>query len=63
MDNDPFSESNERIYQNKQHVIAREFGLAPNGEMFGGQWVVRNVKTGEYLEHSAYRHDMIEKYT
>lgn len=62
MANDRFSESTETIYRNSKYVIAREFGIAPNGNRFGGMWVVRDIKTGEYVEHSAHRFDMIEKY-
>lgn len=63
MAKDRFSESEERIYRNSKYVISREFGIAPNGNRFGGMWVVREIKTGEYVEHSAHRHDLIEKYT
>jgi hypothetical protein len=63
MANDRFAESNETIYKNSTYVISREFGISPNGNRFAGAWVVRVLETGEYVEHSAHRHDLIEKYT
>jgi hypothetical protein len=62
MAKDRFSESTESIYRNSRYVVSREFGIAPNGNRFNGMWVVRDIKTGEYVEHSAHRHDMLEKY-
>lgn len=63
MAKDRFSESTESIYRNSRYVVSREFGIAPNGNRFCGMWVVREIETGEYVEHSAHRHDLIEKYT
>lgn len=52
----------EEIYRKGFLVISREYGQAPNGNSFNGSWVVRNINTGEYVDHDRYSNDLFERH-
>lgn len=58
-----FVENSEEVYRNGIYIVTREYGKSPNGNPFNGSWVVRVEGTGEYVEHSRYRHDLLDKYS
>lgn len=58
---DNFS-SRESFYFNAHLVMCREFGKTPWGTAFNGQWVVRDIRTGELIDNSMYVNDLIDKY-
>jgi hypothetical protein len=41
-------------------TMQREWGKTPNGNMFGGSWVLRGPD-GQYIDHDAYRSDLTER--
>lgn len=48
-------------YISEEHVIAREYGPDPTGEAYKGKWVLREYRTGVYLDHDSSRHDLAER--
>lgn len=40
-------------------TMQREYGLTPNGNSLGGQWVLR--KEGEFVDFDRYRNDLAER--
>lgn len=51
---------NPQLYVGEGHSFQRETGETPNGNEFGGRWVLRYE--GEYVDHDAYRHDLAERH-
>ena len=41
-------------------TLMREHGKSPNGNPFGGRWVLR--VDGVYIDHDQYRTDLAERY-
>lgn len=52
----------EEIYRKNNLVISREYGQTLNGNSFNGSWVVRNINTGEYVDHDRYCNDLFERH-
>ena len=42
--------------------ICRGYGKTPNGTPMKGHWGVFDEETGEVLDYSQYRNDMVEKW-
>lgn len=42
-------------------TMNRENGKSPNGNSFGGCWVLRGAD-GSYMDHDQYRHDLAERH-
>jgi hypothetical protein len=42
-------------------VMAREYGLCPQGTPLKGRWVLREFHTGKYIDHDGNRHDLFER--
>lgn len=43
-------------------VITRGYHKDHNGDALQGQWCVYDLNTGELLDYSPFRHDLIEKW-
>lgn len=43
-------------------VVVRAYHKGPNGDGLQGQWAVYDFNTGEFLDNSPFRHDLIEKW-
>jgi hypothetical protein len=43
------------------HVMAREYGETPNGNNFGGRWVLR--ENGLLIDFDQYSNDLAERYS
>lgn len=41
--------------------MEREYGKTPNGNLLGGNWVLRDPH-GRFVEYNQYRHDLIERF-
>lgn len=60
--------TSEDIYQgyNKitdtELVLTRAYHKGPDGESLQGQWAVYDLNTGEFLDNSPFRNDLIEKW-
>lgn len=54
--------SKAEIYRNCHLVMTREYGVTPWNSIFGGQWVVRDVRDGSLIDNSFYSNDLIDKY-
>lgn len=47
----------------RELVMTRGYGKNPhNGEALQGQWVVYDFNTGEFIDNSPFRNDLIEKW-
>lgn len=46
------------LYLSDEMVMEREYGKAPNGNLFGGMWVLRKIRNGGYVDHDQYRTDL-----
>lgn len=42
-------------------IIAREYGLSPNGNPYRGSWVMRDYRTGNYIDHDYNRNNLFER--
>lgn len=49
------------MHGDDQLVISREWGISPANNPFYGAWVIRNMQTGEYIDHDRYRSDLFER--
>lgn len=44
-----------------EHFLSREYGKSPNGNPFGGRWVLRD-RLHQYIDHAQYRTDLAERH-
>jgi hypothetical protein len=51
----------EHYVSTEDHHIRREEGYTPNGNQFGGRWVLRD-KDFVYIDHDQYRHDLMARH-
>lgn len=63
------SKVSEKVYRgykldgkNRDLVISRAYHKLPNGEPAKGMWCVYDEVTGELLDKSPFRNDLIEKW-
>jgi hypothetical protein len=47
------------VVDDNEITLEREHGKSPNGNDFGGVWVLR--VDGEYIDHDQYRSDLCER--
>lgn len=53
----------EDVYFKGDLVMTREYGINHiSKEPYNGQWVVRNHKTGEWVDDSRYSNDLKDKH-
>ncbi len=52
--------SDPQSYHIPNGIFRREHGQTPNGNEFGGCWVLRDAD-GVYVDHDQYRHDLASR--
>lgn len=50
------------VRNDEEFIISREYGIHPkSGEPMYGQWVLRNFRTGEFIDSDRYLNDITER--
>ncbi|AEH03544.1 hypothetical protein AVT69_gp119 [Pseudomonas phage PhiPA3] len=62
IDKEAVFKTEEEILMKGDLVMCREYGLSPNGNPLNGVWVIRNRKTGQYIDHDRYSNDLKERH-
>lgn len=50
------------VKDDQKFIINRHYGKLPNDEPSMGMWGVFNIKTGEMIDWSKYRNDLLGRY-